>query len=164
MRRKFILLLLLVTVLAPLSARGRAESGGPVGGRPVYLVFGAGEEPDPLFLERWHLPLGAAAYAWTAFSAGNGEVSLQEAGGQRILAKELILKEPVDGLLVYGFALKASGYDALPGPAREILTVRYGYARQPGQGLIVQPARRFVRLQELVYLGAGRFRARVALR
>ena len=82
------------------------------------------------------------------------------------------------GLTVLGYALVASGYDADPGPPREVLTVRFDYPRQPSDRLLVQPARRallegiraagrasgFVRLQELSYLGGGRFRARVALR
>ena len=178
MKRKTILFLLLVTALLPLSARGRAEDPGGGDEAGVYLLFAAGERPDPVFLERFHLPLAVASYAWTGFGVQGGEVVLREAGGMRILSKRLILEEPMGGLTVLGYALVASGYDADPGPPREVLTVRFDYPRQPGDRLLVQPARRallegiraagrasgFVRLQELSYLGGGRFRARVALR
>lgn len=178
MKRITILFLLLVTALLPLSARGRAEGPGSGDADQIYLLFGAGERPDPVFLERFHLPLAVASYAWTGFGVQGGEVVLREAGGMRILSKRLILEEPLGGFMVLGYALKASGYDADPGPPREVLTVRFDYPRQPGDRLLVQPAHQallegiraagqtsgFIRLQELVYLGSGRFQARVALR
>lgn len=178
MKRIWISLLLLLASLAPLTARGRAEEPGAAGEIAVFLLLGAEERPDSQFVERFDLPLSAAAYAWTEFRVQGGGVELREAGGLRILSKRLLLDEPAGGRRVIGYALKASGYDAAPGPPRETLTVRYDYPRRPGEGLVVQPARRallegiaaagtssgFVRLEELSYLGSGRFRARVAVR
>jgi len=181
MKIKSLFLLLLVAVLTPLSARGRAEGDAgerPLGVLPVFLIFIEGEEPDPLFVERFHLPLAAAAYGWAGFSVREDEVTLQEAGGLRILSRREVSHEPAGGLVVAGYELKASGYQADPGPPGEVLTLRFRYSRSSGGGLPVQPARRallegirstgrssgFIRLEALDHLGGGRFRARVALR
>lgn len=177
-RFSILLLLLLLTGLAPIAARGRAEEPPEAGDMAVYLLLRAGERPDSQFVERFDLPMAMAAYAWTEFRVHGGQVELSETGGLRILGKRVLLDEPAGDLRVIGFVVKASGYDAAPGAPRKTLTVSYAYPRRPGEGLIVQPARRallegisaaggssgFVRLEELSYLGAGRFRARVAVR
>ena len=179
------LLLAVVGALpAAAGASGEKPAGGPASGSgrgllTVYLVIKPEESRNSMFVERLQLPSSLAAFAWTGFKLeGSGNVALEAGGGYRLVSHEPLSEENLGELGVYGYSLKVTWTAGSDQGPRKTYAFDLQYDSADARGVVLQPAQRALlegirrsgrqkgsaRVLELVYLGDGKFRAKVGVR
>jgi hypothetical protein len=138
-------------------------------------------ESAEMFLERYMVPTSLSSMLWTDFSLQGDELRLDTAGGYRVVRKERVLIDPLDGYAVHGYDLIVDVPQPPEGPGRrKTYEVRFSYpgsadsAQRTGP-VVPQPLQQALlagiredgrssgqaRVAEIEYLGSGRFRATV---
>lgn len=185
-RRRLSLLALFILIPASwLPARGGGQAQEAEQPVSVFLVVGAGQAENDLYVSRFLLPGSLSLFAWSDFRIQDGEVSVEGEGVYRIRADRLELVESVgeNAVLRYDFLPSESQKEALPlgrRPGDETIEVSFNvWDLVGGNGEpLYQPARwavvsaigesggqsGSVRLLDVEYLGEGAFRAEVAVR
>ena len=106
---KYISISALIFVLLACSAfsSGRVEEPSGKQEAQVFWVLDGSmsAESAEMFLERYLFPTSLATMLWTDFTLQGGQVRLDTEGGYRIVRKQRVLAEAIDGYTVYAYNL-----------------------------------------------------------
>ena len=88
-------------------ASGRGEEPVDKGEVRVFWILDGSmsAESAEMFLERYLFPTSLATMLWTDFTLQGGQVRFDTEGGYRIVRKQRVLAEAIDGYTVYGYNL-----------------------------------------------------------
>ena len=170
-------------------ASGRGEEPVDKGEVRVFWILDGSmsAESAEMFLERFLFPTSLAAMLWTEFSLEGEEVRFETRGGYRVVRKQRVLAESIGAYTVYGYALLIDV--TWPAEARapkdrtqKTYVVQFSYPESadsssgsPPKAVLPQPLEQALlagiredgrtsgkaRVEQVEYLGAGRFRAEV---
>lgn len=106
---KYVSISALIFVLLACSAfsSGRVEEPSGKQEAQVFWVLDGSmsAESAEMFLERYLFPTSLATMLWTDFTLQGKQVRLDTEGGYRIVRKQRVLAEAIDGYTVYGYNL-----------------------------------------------------------
>lgn len=170
-------------------ASGRGEEPMDKGELRVFWVLDGSmsAESAGMFLERFLFPTSLAVMLWTEFSLEGEEVRLDTRGGYRVVRKQRMLAESIGAYTVYGYDMIIDLTDsaeprAPKGRSQKTYLVRFSYPESadsssgsPPQTVLPQPLEQallagiredgrtsgMARVEQVEYLGAGRFKASV---
>ena len=194
---KYISISALIFLLLACSAFSSGRVEEPAGRQEarVFWVLDGSMSPESaeMFLERYLFPTSLATMLWTDFTLQGGQVRLDTEGGYRILRKQRVSAEAIDGYTVYGYDLildvtwPAEARTAAEPGSRTVKTyvVRFsypeaadgGFAGSQPKGVLPQPLEQALlagirkdgrasgkgRVDSIEYLGSGRFEATVLI-
>ena len=194
---KYISISVFIFVLLACSAFSSSRVEEPSGKQeaPAFWVVDGSmsAESAEMFLERYLFPTSLATMLWTDFTLQGGQVRFDTEGGYRIVRKQRVLAEAIDGYTVYGYNLildvtrPAEGRSQAAPDSRtvESYVVRFSYpaaadgglSGSHSKGVLPQPLEQALlagirkdgrtsgkgRVDRIEYLGSGRFEATVLI-
>ncbi len=177
--RHFLTILLMHSlILSCIFSRGLSEEEKRKGEIRIYLLFARNDNTANAFMERYHLPSALYSFTWSEFSVEGEEVNLDSRGGYRIVSKKLVYTESIGSYMLYGYDVGASCHVLKEISPLKTYTVTFNYIDMTEkEGFTYQPAdwarlkaiwkskkvSGSVRIVELIYIGAGEFKARVEI-
>ena len=194
---KYISISVFIFVLLACSAFSSSRVEEPSGkqeAQAFWVVDGSmSAESAEMFLERYLFPTSLATMLWTDFTLQGGQVRFDTEGGYRIVRKQRVLAEAIDGYTVYGYNLTldvtrpAEGRSQAAPGSRTVASyvVRFSYpaaadgglSGSHSKGVLPQPLEQALlagirkdgrtsgkgRVDRIEYLGSGRFEATVLI-
>jgi len=170
-------------------ASGRGEEPADKGEVRVFWVLDGSmsAESAGMFLERFLFPTSLTVMLWTEFSLEGDEVRFDTRGGYRIVRKQRVLAESIGAYTVYGYDMiidltNSAEPRAPKGRTQKTCLVQFSYPESadsssgsPTQAVLPQPLEQallagiredgrtsgMARVEQVEYLGAGRFTAAV---
>jgi hypothetical protein len=162
-------LLVFCVLVSPLPARGTSEAVGEHEAG-AFLLYALGNEPEPLWRERFDLGASASAFFWSSFRVQAGRPSIERSGTYSL--PHLVSRQEGGSWAIYEYRVTVPPAEAGRKKVEVVFGGEQAYAAavQPGPYAVLEAIKKSgetsgsVRLLEINHTGAGRFRAIVELR